>query len=302
MSQWVQGARPRTLPAAVSPVLVGTGIAVHERLFDVVAALLCLAVALALQIGVNYANDYSDGVRGTDQVRVGPVRLIGQGLASPAKVRAAAIACLLLGAVSGLALAVWTGAWWLIAVGAAAIAAAWLYTGGPRPYGYAGFGELFVFVFFGLVAVSGTALAQTGHLTWLSLVCSIAVGSLAVAVLVANNLRDIPGDSISGKRTLAVRLGAPATRQLYALLLGVPFLAALLIGLLGVSGITGAESGAWPLGALLALLALPLAVPPVRIVGTGAAGRDLIVVLAGTGRVLLGYSLLLSIGIGLAGS
>jgi 1,4-dihydroxy-2-naphthoate octaprenyltransferase len=242
-----------------------------------------LVVALALQIGTNYANDYSDGVRGTDNVRVGPVRLVASGLASPAAVRGAAWAAYLVAGFGGLALAA-ASSWWLVLVGAACIAAGWLYTGGPRPYGYVGLGEVFVFVFFGLVATVGTAYVQIGRITGLAVLAGVAVGLLAVALLVVNNLRDIRGDGASGKRTLAVRLGAPATRRLYAAVVLLPFLIAVLI----------AVSRA---GALLALAALPLAVPPVRRVLAGEEGKGLIAVLGATGRLQLAYGALLAVGI-----
>lgn len=291
-SQWIAGARPRTLPAALAPVLVGTAVAMWDggAVWD--RALLALLVALALQVGVNYANDYSDGIRGTDAERVGPVRLVGQGLAAPAAVRRAALLSFALAAVAGLALVALSGLWWLLLVGAAAIVAAWTYTGGPRPYGYAGLGEVFVFVFFGLVAVGGTAAVQVGFVSALAWVCGIGVGALSCAILVVNNLRDIPGDTIAGKRTLAVRIGDPATRRLYSALvllaLGVP----VLIGILGL-----VDSQEWPVAGLLGLLAIPAAVVPLRAVHAGAAGGALVPVLVATGRLLLVYGILLASGI-----
>jgi 1,4-dihydroxy-2-naphthoate octaprenyltransferase len=211
---WIAGARPRTLPAALAPVLVGTAVAMWDggAVWD--RALLALVVALALQVGVNYANDYSDGIRGTDAERVGPVRLVGQGLAEPAAVKRAALLSFAVAGAAGLVLVLLSGLWWLLLVGAAAIVAAWTYTGGPRPYGYAGLGEVFVFVFFGLVAVGGTAAVQVGFISALAWVCGLGVGALSCAILVVNNLRDIPGDTVAGKRTLAVRIGDPATRRL----------------------------------------------------------------------------------------
>ena len=299
MRAWVAGARPRTLPAAVAPVLVGTAIAYADLADElrlgsaswgqfVGRALLALVVALALQVGVNYANDYSDGIRGTDDVRVGPVRLVGQQLATPAAVKRAAFLCFAIAALAGLALVILTQAWWLIAVGAAAILAAWFYTGGPSPYGYAGLGELFVFVFFGLVAVAGTAYVQIVTITWRSLAAGVAVGALSVAILLVNNLRDIPTDRIAGKRTLAVRLGDHATRTAYSLAIATPYLVAIGIAIGGVAP------------ALLALVSLPLAISPARIVRGGATGRDLIPALAGTGLLLLGYAVALSLGFVLA--
>ena len=304
--QWWQGARPRTLPAAIAPVLVGSA-AAYELLRPlgasaddrpahvsgswgqfVLRAVLALVVALALQVGVNYANDYSDGIRGTDDARVGPVRLVGQGLAAAGQVRLAAFASFGVAAVAGLVLVLLTQAWWLVLVGLAAIVAAWFYTGGPRPYGYAGLGELFVFVFFGLVAVVGSTYVQTLTVTGLSVAGGVACGALSVAILLANNLRDIPTDRLAGKHTLAVRLGDGATRAAYVAAVATPFLVAL-----GIS-ITVSP---W---ALVALLALPLAVPPARVVRSGALGRDLVPVLAGSGRLLLGYAGALSIGLTVA--
>ena len=280
---WLAGARPRTLPASAVPVVVGTAVAHaggHVIWWRAVAA---LVVSLALQVGTNYANDYSDGVRGTDDARVGPVRLVASGLRPASHVKRAAFGAFGLAAAAGLALAAAAG-WWLILVGAASVAAGWFYTGGPRPYGYAGFGELFVFVFFGLVATVGTAYVQLERFTALSWLAAVPVGLLAVALLVVNNLRDIPGDTISGKMTLAVRVGAPATRRLYAACMLVPF---------------GFAAGiaALRLGALLALVAVPIAWPPIRRVRAGAEGRDLIPVLGDTGRAQLAFGLTLAVGI-----
>jgi 1,4-dihydroxy-2-naphthoate octaprenyltransferase len=286
---WLAGARPRTLPAAVVPVAVGTACAVDRVPGGLIwwRAAAAMVVALALQVGTNYANDYSDGVRGTDadDKRVGPVRLVGQGLAEPRSVKLAAFAAFGVAGIAGAALAIAVGPE-LFVVGAAAIAAGWFYTGGPRPYGYAGFGEAFVFVFFGVVATAGSTYVQTGSIELLALGASVPVGFLATALLVVNNLRDIPGDTVSGKRTLAVRLGDRRTRILYAVLLTgafvmVPF----------VSGI-----GERPFGAL-ALVAIVLARDPlVRVLG-GAKGRDLIAVLGRTGQVQLLFGLLFTIGL-----
>ncbi len=220
MNRWVAGARPRTLPAAVVPVAVGTACATGEGGFAWWRVAAALVVSLALQVGTNYANDYSDGVRGTDAQRVGPVRLVASGLAAPATVKRAAFAAFGIAALAGLALAAVVG-WELLVVGAAAIAAGWFYTGGRHPYGYYGFGELFVFVFFGLVATAGTTYVLIERLTALSLVAGAAVGALACALLVVNNLRDIPTDRAAGKRTLAVRIGDHATRQLYTFLVAL---------------------------------------------------------------------------------
>ncbi|MFT4085236.1 MAG: 1,4-dihydroxy-2-naphthoate polyprenyltransferase [Nocardioides sp.] len=213
-AQWLEGARPRTLPAALSPVIAGTGVAAYVDRFVWWKALLCLVVSLALQIGVNYANDYSDGIRGTDDARVGPLRLTGSGAAPRGAVKAAAFACFGVAAVAGLVLAIST-AWWLVLVGLACILAAWYYTGGSHPYGYHGLGEVMVFVFFGLVAVLGTTFVQTETWEWGALWAGVGVGAVACALLVANNLRDIPGDTVAGKITLAVRLGDAGTRLLY---------------------------------------------------------------------------------------
>ncbi|MDQ1440120.1 MAG: 1,4-dihydroxy-2-naphthoate polyprenyltransferase [Acidimicrobiaceae bacterium] len=285
MNRWVAGARPRTLPASVIPVAVGTAVAVAQGEAIWWRAAAALVVSVAIQVGTNYANDYSDGKRGTDAVRVGPVRLVASGLASPEAVKRAALLSFGLAAVVGLVLASVAG-WWLIAVGAACLAAGWLYTGGPRPYGYAGLGEVFVFVFFGLVATTGTAYVQLGRITGLALLASVPVGLLAVALLVVNNLRDIPGDTTAGKLTLAVKLGAPATRILYSATIATAFAAVALIAVVRP----------W---ALLALAAVPLAVPPVRRVLAGEAGRGLVAVLQATGRLQLAFGVLLAAGIAL---
>ena len=280
-SQWLQGARPRTLPAAVAPVAVGAGLAAGAGLFMPVRVLLALVVSVALQIGVNYANDYSDGIKGTDEVRVGPVRLVGQRLAPAAQVRGAAFACFGVAAVAGLVLVALCGAWWLLLVGAASIVAAWLYTGGPRPYGYAGLGEVFVFVFFGPVPVIGTAYVQTLSISAADVVASIGVGILTCGILVTNNLRDIPGDTAVGKRTLAVRVGAGPTRVLYAVLV---------IGALLVPIPLAALTTPW---VLLTCVSGVLAIRPLAIVLGGAVGPALIPPLKQTGLLLLAYGLVL---------
>jgi 1,4-dihydroxy-2-naphthoate octaprenyltransferase len=285
VNRWVAGARPRTLPAALVPVLVGTGVASATGGVIWWRAVAALTVALTLQIGTNYANDYSDGIRGTDDRRVGPVRLVAAGLAAPSAVRAAAVTAFAVAALAGLALTVVVGPQ-LLVVGAACLAAGWFYTGGRRPYGYLGLGELFVFVFFGLVATAGTAYVQTGRLTALGVVASIPVGLLSTALLVVNNLRDIPGDTVAGKRTLAVRLGDAGTRRLYASCVLVALAAVVVLA-------------AWRIGALLALVALPLAVDPLRRVGRGERGRDLIPVLGATSRLLLTCGAGLAVGLAL---
>jgi 1,4-dihydroxy-2-naphthoate polyprenyltransferase len=286
MAQWIQGARPRTLPTAVSPVLVGTGAAVGDGIVAPGRALLALVVALAMVIGVNYANDYSDGIRGTDDDRVGPLRLVGSRAAAPATVRSVAFAVFGVGGLAGLTLVSLSRQWWLIAVGALCIAGAWFYTGGRRPYGYAGLGEVAVFLFFGPVAVLGTVITQGGRPGPLAVVGAIGVGMLACAVLVANNLRDIPTDTVVGKRTLAVVLGDTDTRRLYTALVTAPVL---------LSALAGLES--WPM--LLALGTVPPAVLLARQVLGGVDGRRLIRVLGQTGMLLLGWSVLTAIGLSL---
>ena len=287
LSQWVEGARPRTLPAAVAPVLVGTGAAHALGRSDSAYALLALLVSLALQVGVNYANDYSDGIRGTDTDRVGPVRLVGQGLANPGNVKLAAMLAFAGAALLGLALVALSGAYSMLLVGAASIAAAWYYTGGRRPYGYSGLGEVFVFVFFGLVATLGTTYTQALSISPAAIAGAVGVGTIASAILVANNLRDIPTDQDHGKRTLAVRLGQSRTRALYAALLTVALACVLVAGTIHAS-------------ALIALLSFVLAIPLLRRVLGGALGKDLVPVLSGTGRFELVYGALLALGLAVA--
>jgi 1,4-dihydroxy-2-naphthoate octaprenyltransferase len=285
-AQWIAGARPRTLPAALAPVLVGTGAAVALDGFDLVAALLALVVALALQVAVNYANDYSDGKRGTDADRVGPMRLVGSGAATAGQVLVAAELAFAVAAVAGLGLAA-RSSWWLVAVGAVCIAAAWTYTGGPLPYGYRALGEVFVFVFFGLVAVVGTTYVQTGTLPGLAFAVAVPIGLLIVAILVVNNLRDLEGDAAVGKRTLAVVLGDRTTRLAFAGLFVVAF------AVIAAVGVTRP----W---ALIALLAAPLALPPARTVLGGGRGPALIAALQGTGLLTLATGLLLAAGLALS--
>jgi 1,4-dihydroxy-2-naphthoate polyprenyltransferase len=285
--QWLAGARPRTLPAAVAPVFVGTGVAAALDGFRPLSALLALVVALALQVAVNYANDYSDGRRGTDADRVGPMRLVGSGAASPEQVLRAAMAAFAVAAVAGIALAA-LSSWWLLAVGAVCIAAAWTYTGGPLPYGYRALGEVFVFVFFGLVAVVGTTFAQTRAVEGLAFASAVPIGLLSVALLVVNNLRDVTGDAAVGKRTLAVVLGERGTRIGYAASLALGFSVVLVI----------AVTRPW---ASLALAALPLAASPLRTVLTGGRGPALIAALQGTGLLTLVTGVLLGGGLALSG-
>ena len=276
VGQWIEGARPRTLPNAIAPVLVGTGAAawLHSAVWW--KALLALGVSVSLIVGVNYANDYSDGIRGTDDERAGPLRLVGSRLAAPRAVLAAAGLSLALAAITGLILAL-VSAPWLIAVGAGCIAGAWLYTGGSRPYGYAGFGEIAVFVFFGLVAVLGTQFTQASRVDWVGGALAVATGALSSAVLVANNLRDIPTDRTAGKITLAVRLGDSRTRWLYQCLL----VTAGLLTVLLMFATPWCAAG---------LVAAPLAVKAAGPVRGGSGGRDLVPVLRDTGLTMLVWS------------
>jgi 1,4-dihydroxy-2-naphthoate octaprenyltransferase len=287
VAQWVQGARPRTLPNAVAPVLVGTGAAIGTGAVRPGFALLALLVAVAMVIGVNYANDYSDGTRGTDDDRVGPLRLVGSGVAAPSAVRTMAFGWLGLAMLAGVVLVALSGTWWLLIVGAVCVLGAWFYTGGKHPYGYLGLGEVAVFLFFGPVAVLGTAYVQSGPPGALSLIGAIGVGMLSCSVLVANNLRDIESDEEVGKRTLAVLLGDRDTRRLYAALVGIPMLLS----------VVGAIANPW---LLLGLIAAPLAYSPVRRVLNGVRGRDLIAVLGSSGAVMLVWSLGTAVGLALA--
>jgi 1,4-dihydroxy-2-naphthoate polyprenyltransferase len=287
-TQWLAGARPRTLPAACSPVIAGTGLAVFEQGFWWVTATLALVVSLALQVGVNYANDYSDGIRGTDTERVGPLRLVGSGLASPPLVKRAAFVSFGIAGLAGLALVILTQQWWLLVVGVACVLAAWYYTGGKRPYGYAGLGEVFVFIFFGLVAVCGTTYVQVGRISLATLLTGVWVGALACAILVTNNLRDIRGDAQVGKRTLATRLGDAGTRVLYVILIAISALLIIIASLL---------TSWW---ALLGLAGLLLIIPAVRVVLSGGTGPALIGVLKATSLAELVTAVAFAAGLALA--
>jgi 1,4-dihydroxy-2-naphthoate octaprenyltransferase len=277
LSQWVAGSRPRTLPAAVAPVAVGTGLAINADSLQTGRAVLALVVALALQVGVNFANDYSDGIRGTDNKRIGPVRLVGQELARPPVVRLAAFSAFGVACIAGLALVVATQAWWLLLVGVACVAAAWLYTGGPHPYGYHGLGEIFVLIFFGIVPVVGTFYVQSDTVTLAAVIASVGVGALACAVLVTNNLRDLPSDQLVGKYTLAVRLGDMRTRWLYVACIIAAALTTIIV----------AAIVSWLV--LFALVLLIIA--PIRLILGGATGPELIPALKQTGLLVLIYGL-----------
>ncbi|MBO3128465.1 1,4-dihydroxy-2-naphthoate polyprenyltransferase [Dermatophilus congolensis] len=283
--EWVQGARPRTLPAAVAPVVIGAGsaYAVDRGIFPF--AVLALLVALALQVGVNYANDYSDGIRGTDDtnVRIGPVRLVGQGLATPQAVKNAAFISFGVAAFFGLALVAFANTLWMIGVGLLAIIAAWFYTGGKKPYGYLGLGEVMVFIFFGLVATLGTTYTQTLYITPASIAGAVGVGSLSCAILMVNNLRDIHTDPGAGKITLAVRLGEPGARLAYA-------------GMIAIAAICSLVAGFFHPGAWFCLITFVYIIPGVRQVLRGSSGRDLITVLGRTGKFTLIYGIFLGLG------
>jgi 1,4-dihydroxy-2-naphthoate octaprenyltransferase len=277
---WIAASRPATLPASISPVLVGVSIAAHDHRVRIAAALLTLVVAMALQIGVNYANDYSDFRRGADTpARIGPIRAAASGLVAPRHVLYAALASFTVAACAGLAVALIAGPW-LVAVGATCIAAAWFYTGGPRPYGYAGFGELFVFVFFGLVATCGTVYVNERHIPLLALFGGVAMGCFAVAVLLLNNIRDVESDAAAGKRTLAVRTGRAAARGLFFTMLGVAYAMPV------VAVLTGRAA---PL-ALLPLVTAPLTIVPLRN-SAQRAGPPLIRALIVTARTMALYAI-----------
>lgn len=281
---WLAGARPKTLPAAIVPVAVGTA-AVALETFILWRAVAAMVVALALQVATNYANDYSDGVRGTDDDRVGPLRLVGSGAASPGAVKKAIFASFGVAAVVGLILSLAVNPW-LLVVGLASIAAGWFYTGGSKPYGYLGLGEVFVFVFFGVVATVGSAYVQTETISGLALILSVPVGVFATALLVINNLRDREGDAAVGKNTLAVRLGDAATRTLFV---------SSMLGAFALIIIVAIVSGRF--GLLAGLVGLLPALPGIKAVTDGAQGRDLIPVLEATGKTQLVAGALMTIGL-----
>ena len=288
---WFQGARPKTLGAAIAPVLVGSSIAYYEKSFDLTISLLALLVSVSIQIAVNYANDYSDGIKGSDDQRVGPVRLVGQKLASPKSVKTAAIIFFSIAALAGLLITTLSNQWWFLLLGLSAIVAAWTYTGGPKPYGYAGLGELFVFIYFGLVAVLGTTYAQTLYLKPYFFLYAISIGLFASAILVANNLRDREKDKQNNKNTLAVKLGDQKTRNLYVLFLILPFI--LLLSLFIYNRINpGTRIGAT---IQIQLLALFLAWSSIKPVINKVMGKDLIPVLVKTGQTELLWALLASL-------
>ncbi len=274
---WVAGARPRTLPAAVAPVLVATALVGAN--FNAATAALALLVSLSLQIGVNYANDYSDGVRGTDNDRIGPLRITAGGLATPAQVKSAAFISFAVAACAGLALAI-TTSWWLIAVGAISIAAAWGYTGGKTPYGYMGLGEIFVFIFFGLVATVGTFYVQTDVITGQSILAGTIVGSLACAILVINNIRDRAKDEVVGKRTMAVRLGDRRSRAFYTFLVLIPYV------------LVAGFGNPW---VALTAVTLPMTISILRALWSGIQGAQLIALLGKTGKLQMVFCLALSL-------
>jgi 1,4-dihydroxy-2-naphthoate polyprenyltransferase len=282
-SAWIGGARLRTLPLAVAPVAVGVGAATVTTTVSPLLAVLCLVVSVFLQVGVNYANDYSDGIRGTDEFRVGPARLTGSGLVAPKRVLAVALTSFGIAGVAGVVLVVATGLWWLLAVGAVCIVAAWFYTGGKRPYGYNAMGELFVFVFFGLVATAGTAFVLSTHVTQEAWFGGVAVGLVAVAVLVSNNFRDIDTDIKAGKRTLSVLIGRTASRILFVACLLIPF------------AILAAVSLTYPLGWYVFFTGL-IAVPAMIVMLTGRTPADLILVL----KLTSAFGFLYGVGLGLA--
>lgn len=284
LNNWYQGTRPKTLGAAIAPVLVGSSLAHYENSFNLTISLLALLVSVSIQIAVNFANDYSDGIKGTDNQRIGPVRLVGQNLASPQAVKNAAFLFFFIAAISGLIITILTKQWWFLLLGISAIIAAWTYTGGPKPYGYAGFGEIFVFIYFGLVAVLGTTYAQTLFFKPYFLIFAISIGLFATAILVTNNLRDREKDLQNKKITLAVKLGDSKTRVLYAALLIIPFV------LVGSMFFT--NNSAIFTTIQIQLLALPVAWQALKPVLAKVEGKELIAVLTKTGQTELFWALL----------
>ena len=284
MRLWIEGARLRTLPLAIAPVAIGAGAADAMQRFDLLLSALALGVALFLQIGVNFANDYSDGIRGTDDKRLGPLRLTGSKSVKPESVKTAAMVFFILAAASGFEIVVITGQWWLIVVGLLSIVAAWFYTGGKNPYGYAGFGEIAVFVFFGLVATIGTAYVQIGFVEINSVLGGIAAGSFAAAVLMVNNIRDLETDKISSKKTLAVRMGAKWATRLFIFMIWFPFVILFYFTLL------------YP-ASFLAYAAIFLVAPATLIVLTAKTAKELILALKLTSFAALAYALLLTLGL-----
>ena len=284
LNLWIEGARLRTLPLAIAPVAIGAGAADSVQAFDLSLSLLALAVALFLQIAVNFANDYSDGIRGTDDNRVGPLRLTGSKSVKPESVKLVAFSFFLLAAVAGLAIVLITGFYWLLAVGAVAIIAAWFYTGGKSPYGYAGLGELAVFVFFGLVATVGTTFIQVGFIEFNALLGGIASGLFASAVLMVNNIRDIETDALASKKTLAVRFGKKPAIAIFLLMIWSPFLILVFFSLL------------YP-ATMLGFVALLLVAPATVIVTTAKTPKELILVLKLTSFAALAYALSLALGL-----
>ena len=284
LNNWYQGTRPKTLGAAIAPVLVGSSLAHYENSFDLTISLLALLVSVSIQIAVNFANDYSDGIKGTDNQRIGPVRLVGQNLASPQAVKNAAFLFFFIAAISGLIITILTKQWWFLLLGISAVIAAWTYTGGPKPYGYAGYGEIFVFIYFGLVAVLGTTYAQTLFFKPYFLIFAISIGLFAAAILVTNNLRDREKDLQNKKITLAVKLGDSKTRVLYAALLIIPFVL--------VCSMFFTNNSAIFTTVQIQLLALPVAWQALKPVLAKVEGKELIAVLTKTGQTELFWALL----------
>ncbi|WP_279057539.1 1,4-dihydroxy-2-naphthoate polyprenyltransferase [Mobiluncus mulieris] len=296
ISAWIEGARLRTLPASAAPVLLGTGIAFGLGRGNAWLAVGCLVVALAIQIGVNFANDYSDGIRGTDEHRLGPPRLVGGG-ENPRRVLAAALGFFALAAGVGLAVVIASASWWLVAAGAAALVAAWFYTGGKHPYGYTGWGvsELMVFVFFGLLATLGTLWVQAKTLPWQAWLLAAALGLLSCALLMVNNLRDIPTDTQSGKRTLAVRLGDRGARWAYVGLVVAALVLAAVVVFIPWPAVFSSGVRQWLPGFAVLLVIWGGAAATMRPVRRGATGRDLVVALRNTGFLTLAFGALLAL-------